>query len=78
MKFHDIVVSVEISDNGQGFNVPEVVNSEIPLQHLGLLGMKERVELLCGNLSINSKPERGTLIGFTFPVPSRATVQTEV
>lgn len=71
IKSHGNIISVEISDNGQGFNVNQVMNSKIPLKHLGLLGMKERAELLCGNLSINSKPGEGTLICYTFSVSSQ-------
>lgn len=74
IKSHDNIISVEISDNGQGFNVNQVMNSKIPLKHLGLLGMKERTELLCGNLSINSKPGDGTLICCTFSVSSQLTM----
>ena len=78
--FGDNTVSVEVSDNGQGFNPNEVevVNSKIPLRHMGLIGMKERAKLLGGYLSINSHPGEGASIGLTFPISSRLTVKTEV
>jgi signal transduction histidine kinase len=78
IQFGDDTVSVEISDNGQGFNPDEVMDSEIPLGHMGLLGMKERAELLGGYLSINSRPRKGTSIYFTFPVSPRVTMKAKV
>jgi signal transduction histidine kinase len=68
--------SVEITDNGQGFNPDEVLSSAIALEHMGLLGMQERAKLLGGNLTINSKPGQGTTIGFMFPVSSRVVMKT--
>ncbi|MFB0559042.1 MAG: ATP-binding protein [Dehalococcoidales bacterium] len=76
IQFRDSTVSVEISDNGQGFNLNQVMNSATPLGHMGLLGMKERAELLGGYLSINSNPRKGTSISFTFPVSSQITMKT--
>ena len=66
IQFGDNTVSVEVNDNGQGFEPNQVMNSTIPLGHIGLLGMKERAELLGGPLSINSKPGKGTSIRFSF------------
>ena len=74
----DGTVSIEVSDNGQGFDPDQVMNGASPLGHMGLLGMKERAELLGGYLTINSKPGKGTLIGFSFPVSSQATMETRL
>jgi len=75
---HDSTISVEVSDNGQGFNPNEVMNSKIPLEHMGLFGMKERAELLGGHLSINSSLGEGTSISFAVPISSRLTMKTKV
>ena len=75
---HDGTISVEISDNGQGFNPDEVMNNKIPLEHMGLLGMKERVELLGGHLCINSSLGEGTSISFAIPISSGLTMKTKV
>jgi signal transduction histidine kinase len=64
----DNTISAEISDDGQGFDVPAVTNSAAALEHIGLQSMKERAEMLNGYLSIESKPGRGTSLAFTFPV----------
>jgi signal transduction histidine kinase len=60
------LVELSVRDDGQGFD---------PQAHsdgFGLLGMQERVALLDGELSIDSAPGRGTLIGARFPVTRRA------
>lgn len=49
---------VEISDNGVGF---DPASSSEP-SHLGLLGMRERVQMVNGHISIKSAPNRGTKI----------------
>jgi len=76
--FYDSIFTVEISDNGQGFNSSQVMHSESPLVHLGLLGMKERAELLGGSLKINSKEGKGTSVSFTFPVSSLETEEVVI
>ncbi len=45
-----------ISDNGKGFEV------EAAKQGIGLQNMKQRMESIDGNISINSEPGKGTLI----------------
>lgn len=74
----DDTISVEISDNGQGFNPDEVMENKIPLEHMGLFGMKERAELLGGYLSINSSLGEGTSINFAVPISSRLTMKMKV
>ncbi|MBM7649342.1 two-component system sensor histidine kinase DegS [Bacillus ectoiniformans] len=52
-----------IKDNGKGFDVKEK-----KLGSFGIMGMKERVELLEGDLSIHSKPNEGTLVMISIPI----------
>ena len=78
VQFHDDTVSVEVSDNGQGFNPNEVMNSTMPLQHIGLFGMQERAKLLGGYLRIDSNVGQGTVIRFSFPVSSSLAIATKV
>ena len=49
-------------DNGKGFD------AEQNRDGFGLLGMRERVALLDGELEIESAPERGTVIRARLPV----------
>lgn len=51
-------VTMEISDNGQGF----AVNQSATIGGMGLLNMRERAQKLNGNLMIRSEPGMGTTI----------------
>ncbi|MEW5921490.1 MAG: sensor histidine kinase [Bacillota bacterium] len=59
-------LSVMIEDNGKGF-APESIRTSV--EQIGLIGMQERVELLGGTLTINSRPGRGTLLNIRVPLP---------
>lgn len=55
-------VHLEVSDNGLGFDLGGTDGSR-----LGILGMRERAELLGGSCEIQSFPHRGTAIRVTLP-----------
>ena len=61
-------VSVTISDNGKGFQLPETIRDLSHAGKLGLVGMQERVSLLNGSLSIKSEPGKGTSITASVPI----------
>ena len=65
IKHVDNTLSINIKDNGEGFDPGRALNSSISIEHMGLLGMKERARLLGGNLEIESKPGKGTSISFS-------------
>ncbi len=56
---------VQVSDDGRGFN-PLTVDLDRP-GHLGLVSMRERVELAAGGLDILSQPGEGTTVAFWLP-----------
>jgi signal transduction histidine kinase len=56
-------ISIIIEDNGIGFTPASSVTEE----QLGLFGMRERVEMLGGMLTIESSPGRGTTIKAEVP-----------
>ncbi len=60
-------ILVSIRDDGVGFASEEVLKNPKPDSY-GLLGMKERVEVLGGQLTIMSKPGRGTEISVHLPL----------
>lgn len=66
---HEMVL--EICDDGKGFNLAQTLDSAISVGHLGLLGMKQRAEMLGGNMNIRTGEGTGTTISFNFPVNSR-------
>lgn len=65
----DMELNLSIEDNGSGFEVNKVfVNND--RDGYGLLGMKERVELLRGQLNIHSEIGKGTEINILIPIHS--------
>ena len=52
-----------VEDDGRGLDVEEALRSG----RLGLLGMRERAEMLGGTLTIESSPGHGTTIYATVP-----------
>jgi two-component system sensor histidine kinase DegS len=56
--------SVVIKDDGVGFNFDETINNR-EKEDFGLLGMKERIQILDGNISFNTGPGIGTLINIS-------------
>jgi signal transduction histidine kinase len=61
-------VRIVIADNGKGFELPKKIDSLTKLGKLGLVGIKERVELLKGNIVIWSEPGKGTTLSLDFPL----------
>lgn len=69
LHFKKAAVRVYVKDDGCGFDVEEAINSKDRPRGLGLLGMKERVELVNGTLSIHSHPNGGgTKIDIEIPL----------
>ncbi|MBT5773141.1 MAG: PAS domain S-box protein [Dehalococcoidia bacterium] len=60
-------VSVTIEDRGIGF-APDQVSAPVGGRHFGLVGMRERVDLLGGELSIDSALGRGTVVAAIIPL----------
>ena len=63
----DGAMHLEIGDDGCSFT-PERVTEAQRDGHLGLLGMRERVELLGGKFLLDAAPSSGTTIRVTVPV----------
>lgn len=59
---------VEIEDDGCGFEVGRLANHRNSRHGMGLLGMRERLGLIGGNLDIVSKPGTGTCIKAAVPI----------
>ena len=62
----DGAMHLEIGDDGHAFT-PERVTQAQRDGHLGLLGMRERAELLGGQFILEAKPGEGTVIRITIP-----------
>ena len=59
-------VCMKISDDGEGFDVERMLRAKRNA-HLGLLGMRERIEMVGGKLSVESSPGQGTTIRILIP-----------
>jgi signal transduction histidine kinase len=64
----DSQLVVEVRDEGKGFDPTASIAGE----HLGLQGMRERVELLGGRFDVQSAPERGTVVRASLPLRQQA------
>jgi signal transduction histidine kinase len=60
-------VRMDITDNGTGFEVERVLFAKRG-QRLGLLGMRERVEMVGGSFRVESTPGKGTTIRAQIPL----------
>ena len=62
-------LSLAVEDDGQGFDAHTAAVTSISRQArgIGLLGMRERLELLGGRLEIKSQPGRGTRLMASAP-----------
>ncbi len=62
-------LGIHVSDDGKGFDVEEAINTRDRPRGLGLLGMRERVELVKGTLKIKSEPGgAGTVVEVKIPI----------
>jgi signal transduction histidine kinase len=64
VEFTDVMCTIEISDNGIGFEVPRQPSEFAPSGHYGLLGLYERADLIGAALEIQSSPGEGTFLRF--------------
>ncbi len=62
-------VHLKISDNGTAFDVRRIENSR-SRKHLGLVGMRERAEMLGGRFTVESEPGKGTTVLAQIPLAS--------
>ena len=63
-------VRLIVEDDGVGFSVPPAPSEPGNAPQLGLIGMRERVVLLGGSLTIESAPGSGTTIFARIPLPA--------
>ncbi len=68
-------VVIEITDNGKGFNLDETLRTETAEGNLGLVSMRERAEMIGGNLKIDTSISKGTKITVSIPVPAKQPAQ---
>jgi PAS domain S-box-containing protein len=67
----DGTVCMSIKDNGQGFAEGSVLHAK-KRKRLGLLGMRERLDMVRGRFTVTSAPGKGTTVLAQIPLMTRA------
>ncbi|HZL43109.1 MAG TPA: sensor histidine kinase [Verrucomicrobiae bacterium] len=65
----DGAVCMTIKDNGKGFLLADTLNSEN--KRLGLLGMRERLDMVGGKFTVKSAPGKGTTVLAQIPLTNQ-------
>ena len=68
VEFNERKAKITITDNGKGFDFPEMSGDLVKHGKLGLTGMQERIQLIGGNLKIDSKFGEGTTVVIEAPI----------
>jgi signal transduction histidine kinase len=68
------VLEAEIEDDGVGFDPAEVATPAASGRGLGILGMRERLDLVSGSVEIESSPGAGTRVLMRVPLGKEAPV----
>ena len=64
-------IKLEVTDDGVGFNVPKSPTDFAPSGHFGLLGIRERADLIGARLEVQSEAGRGTRLIVHLPISAR-------
>ena len=68
LDFRDGNVTLSIEDDGAGFEVASASETSDQRRGWGILGMRERAELLGGTLHVASRKDEGTTVRVTVPL----------
>ena len=66
----DREVRLDVTDDGVGFNVPKSPTDFAPSGHFGLLGIRERADLIGARFDVQSEAGRGTRLSVQLAIPS--------
>ncbi|MDC7232699.1 MAG: sensor histidine kinase [Spirochaetales bacterium] len=64
--FSEDAVKMTLEDNGKGFDSSRITKQDLP-GHFGLKGLEQRVELVRGELFIESSPKKGCILKTVLP-----------
>ena len=64
----DALLTLTIRDDGAGFALPDTFRGLTQEGHFGLVGMRERVNLIGGKWALDSSPGKGTTVEVTLPL----------
>lgn len=66
------IVRLVIQDDGRGFTRPQSLGRLMIDSHFGLVGIREQVQALDGNMELESQVGQGTTLEITIPVETKA------
>jgi two-component system sensor histidine kinase ComP len=61
-------IEMTVKDSGKGFDTCQIEDWLLTGAHFGIVGMKERLESVGGDLQISSTIGRGTMLKATIPI----------
>jgi len=64
------IITMEIKDDGKGFDIEKMWHVR-KSRHLGMLGMRERIEMVGGKFTVASAPGQGTTVKAQIPLRKR-------
>jgi len=67
VQFTEQNVKMIISDDGEGFEVPEAVTDFASAGSFGVMGLHERAQLFGGTVMVESEPGKGTTVKMVMP-----------
>ncbi len=67
LEFFPYSITLSVTDNGQGFELPGRMGDMTTSGKLGLAGMQERTQLIGGTICIESEPGKGTTVTVAAP-----------
>ena len=62
-------ICLTVRDDGKGFHVPPYFDGLLDEHHFGLIGLRERLQMVGGELTLTSEPGQGTLVSACIPSP---------
>lgn len=71
----DRTLTIGIQDDGCGFDLKQVEENYAQRGSLGLLNMRERAEIACGSVLVESAPGQGTRVALTIPLTQPVTTK---
>jgi signal transduction histidine kinase len=67
VQFGEQLAQLVLRDDGQGFSLSTLNHAAQEHQGFGLQGIRERIELVSGQMSLKSRPKQGTELSVTVP-----------
>ena len=68
VEYKDQQILLTVRDNGRGFDVSRTIEGALAAGHLGLWGIRQRVQALGGTLTVDSTPGSGTAASLNLPL----------